>query len=413
MPILDSKSEAFLALFKGLQKGKGKEGEPAVNSQTSSQQTFTADDWKTPTTVSKDFAPASEPPAEPAANGQPNSIETPAAGPTDPEPESEEKTTDAFIHEIGAESPALAEYAAAYGHSSTNDPTAANSPVVQPQAEDKVNKGTTHSSLQATAGADPPANDDANNYAAASSDLNTSELGITTHSMTTSGAATNQAETSAAMEKPASSHRPSPSPATPEVSTPRAEAWPPGLLSSGSEFLKALPKAADAFKPRMRGGKEKVEFEAEDEEDATPITATSVNDDVAANANRWFGEVEEKPQSSFPAYPAIPNPENHSDPIQSPQSTRINPWAIKAATSSNVAQPQLDSSSPWASKAFTTAEGELQTDSSQAWGIKKDVTIRYTEAMLRRIGMEAKWGLFEKLLETEGKGRVKVGIVKE
>ncbi|KAI4193124.1 MAG: hypothetical protein LQ348_002962, partial [Seirophora lacunosa] len=257
MPILEANSEAFLNLIKSLQKGKGKSYGSLSLPQSITQQLFTIDDWKSPATVTKDVDAASPPSIEDAANGHVEPIDTPPAVPGDDSLMLEETAADEDLQEIGATSPVLAEYPATEGHSEAKEQSAVDRPPSRTCDQDIPFGATIPSSPEPILSADPPPNDYANHYATSSADPTISELQITTRSMTTSGAATTQAEISAYTEKPASSRLPSPSPA---ASTPAATpAWPPELLSSGSEFLAALPQAGEAFKARIRGGEEREE----------------------------------------------------------------------------------------------------------------------------------------------------------
>ncbi|KAI4129978.1 MAG: hypothetical protein LQ338_001984 [Usnochroma carphineum] len=374
MPILESKSEAFLHFISSLQKGKGKENSSPDTSQPSVQQVFTADDWKTPTTIVKDVEAAAAPVVETPNNG---TVEPAVAGPTDNQPESEGINPTNSSKDIGVADPALAEHAAANGFSSTVDvavvgATDDNAPYI----EENTTMNDTAQATGATA-------DEPNHYATTSKDPSISELQITTRSMTTSGAATTQPEISAATEKPASSSRlPSPAPA---ASTPTTSAWPSsGLLSSGSDFLKALPQAAEAFKSRMK----KVEA-------ITPTTATLDDDDdgnaaaAAAGASEWPKEEEQAAgrQSGY----------RESHPLPHPEGGRSFGWMQHSTASAGFGEAS------YGPVAATHTPSPRQQDQS--------TMIRYSEALLKKIGMQTKEALFGKLVEMEGKGRVDVGIV--
>ncbi|KAL9010981.1 MAG: hypothetical protein Q9173_004129, partial [Seirophora scorigena] len=288
MPILEANAEAFLNLIKSLQKGKGKSYGSLSLPQSITQQLFTIDDWKSSATVTKDVDAASPPSIEPAANGHVKPIGTPPAVPANDSLLPEEKAADDDLQDTGATSPALAENPAAEGHSEPKEHFAVDQPSSRTHHLHIPFGAAIPSSPEPILSANPPPNDHANNYATSSADPAISELQITTRSMTTSGAATTQAETSAYSEKPASSRLSSPSPA---ASTPAATpAWPPELLSSGSEFLAALPQAGEAFKARIRGGEER-----EGEAAGPAVPAPDHHHRSAAN-----GSEEPKPQPSSP-----------------------------------------------------------------------------------------------------------------
>ncbi|KAL8764011.1 MAG: hypothetical protein Q9184_000299 [Pyrenodesmia sp. 2 TL-2023] len=436
MPILEANSEAFLSLIKGLQKGKGKENASPESSEAFSQPKFTADDWKSPTTVSKDLAAASEAAEELATNGNAENVEVSAAGPSDIGPESKED-----VH--GATSPALAENIAAYaayGHTDPNDPTVTNSPANDTQDHEEPAGFATESFTPPVTAAVPPDNHGANHYATTSSDPNISELQITTRSMTASGGNTTQAETSATTEEAFTSRLSSPAPATPEVSTSRAEAWPPGLVSSGSEFLKALPKAADPFKGRMRGEDDEVE---EGEDPATPTAATFAKTDGATAHGSGLDHSPEASPAFFREH-ALPNPENTnsgSDLLASYEASisANRPSQLPDAEPTSLLSPgQEDFSEMWGvtnpprDRAASFDESMTLTNRPTA-ALRKahphDIPgltprffstsgdpgtplggLRYSVAELLKIGSQTKLGLFETLVKMEGKGRVRVSI---
>lgn len=441
MPILEAKSEAFLSLFKGLQKGKGKEDASLEHSEAFFQPKFTADDWKSPSTVSKDLAAASEAAEELAINGNAEDVEASAAGPSDNGPESKEEVNNAETEKDGATSPALAENVAsyaAYGHTNTNNPTATNSPANETEDDKKSAEFITESFTPLITAAVPTDNNNANYYATTSSDPNISELQITTRSMTASGGNTTQAETSAATEKATTSRLSSPGPATPVVSTPRAEAWPPGLVSSGSEFLKALPKGADAFKGRMRGGDDKIE-EAEDP--ATPTAATFAKTDGATPHGDGSDHSPETSPASFREY-ALPNPENKNSgsdlpashgaslsangPSQLQDADLLPPgqedfsemWGVTNSPRDRAAsfdKPMTSTNPPTAALRKTRPNGipGLGPQFFSTWEAPRPHPggFRYSVAELLRIGSQVKLGVFETLVKMEGKGRVNVRIL--
>ncbi|KAI4187559.1 MAG: hypothetical protein LQ346_005470 [Caloplaca aetnensis] len=445
MPILDANSEAFLNFFKGIQKGKGKENASFESSEALFGPKFTADDWKSPATVTKDFAAASEGLEEPASNGKAENVGVTATSPNSQEPESEEKTNNVGFEESGTASPGLAENAAAhaaYGHTSTNDPTDTNSAANGTPGDEKPAVFASESFAPPTAAAEPLVNE-ANYYATTSNDPTVSGLQIITRSMTASGGDTTQVNTSAATEKATTSWLPSPGPATPEVSTPRAEAWPPGLVSSGSEFLKALPMASDAFKARMRGGVNSIE---EENDPTTPISATFASNHGITTHASGFYQSPEASLASFQEY-ALPNPEEAGSNRDLPTS-----YELSTSTNASFKQPEADASSlllpgqedfsgMWGVKntrrdraasmdkpaSFTnasypeqpnTGRASLLAPGQPAYSAKGTPRfyprgVRYTEAELLEIGLEKKLGLLEELVEFGGKGRVRVGIMVE
>lgn len=403
MPILEANSEAFLDLIKSLQKGKGKSYGSLSLPQSITQQLFTIDDWKSPATVTKDVDTASPPSIEDAANGHVEPIGTPPAVPGDDPLMLEETAADEDLQEIGATSPALAEYPAAEGHSEPKEQSAVDQPFSRAHHPDIPFGATIPSSPEPILSADPPPNDYANNYATSSADPTISELQITTRSMTTSGAATTQAETSAYTEKPASSRLPSPSPA---ASTPAATpAWPPELLSSGSEFLAALPQAGEAFKARIRGGEER------EEEAASPAAPAPDDHDHQSAAN--FSE-EPVPQ---PCSPHRSSPVKEPAEWRTPMETFNHP--ISPARHPQPGRPARDSLAKWHHPHFHFSINSVpeppppQSNPTHDSNAKRRREYRYTEVELRRIGLESQRSLFENLLAMEGRGRVKVGIVRQ
>ncbi|KAL8901225.1 MAG: hypothetical protein Q9207_005308 [Kuettlingeria erythrocarpa] len=385
MPVLEANSEAFLSFFKGLQKGKGKENASLESSEALSEPKFTADDWKSSSTVTKNFSAASEALEEPATNEGAENVGTFGTSPDSQEPESEGKSNNFGFEKSGAGSPGLAENAAAhaaYVHISINTPTATNSPANGTPGDGKPTAVASESFAPPATAAEPPVNNEANYYATTSNDPTVSGLQIITRSMTASGGDTTLANTSAATEKAA----------TPEVSTPRAEAWPRGLVSSGSEFLKALPKASDAFEARMRGG---VNIMEEENDLTTPISAAFANDHGIATYANGFHHSPEASLSSFREY-ALPNPEEKDFSEM---------WGVN-----NTSRDPADLTDKLAS--FTNASYTRQPNTGRVKGSSRFYSrgVRYTEAELLEIGLQNKLGLLEKLIELKGTGRVRVGI---
>ncbi|KAL8928261.1 MAG: hypothetical protein Q9208_001971 [Pyrenodesmia sp. 3 TL-2023] len=443
MPILESKSEAFLNFFKSIQKGKGKENASLDSSEAFSQPKFTTDDWKSPSTVSKDFAAASEAAEEPATNGNAGN-DASAVGPSDTGLESNGNVNNAESKEDGATSPALVGNVTAhvaYGHTNPNYTTATDSPANETQDDKKLTEFATESFAPPVTTAVPPVNNDANYYATTSSDANIGELQVTTRSMTASGGNTTQAETSAATEKATTSRLSSPGPATPAVSTPRAEAWPPGLVSSGSEFLKALPKATDAFKGRVRGGDDKIE---EEEDPATPTLATFAKTDGATTHDNGLGHSPDASAASFREY-ALPNPENTNSgsDLPAPYEASISangPSQLPEAEPTSLLSPgQEDFSEMWGvtnsprnraasvdkpmpSTNRLTAKLPNKARSHGIAGLEPQFFstggrpnpppggFRYSVAELLKIGSQRKLHVFEMLVKMGGRGRVKVSI---
>ncbi len=364
MPVLEANSEAFLNFYKGLQKGKGTENASLVSSEAFSEPKFTADDWKSPATVTKDFAAASKALGEPVTNEK---------------AESDEKLNNVDFEKSGAGSPGLAEKAAAhvaYGHTDTDDPTAV----------------------------EPPVNNEANYYAATSNDHTVSKLQIITRSMTASGGDTTLANNSAATETC-------------------------GLVSSGSEFLKALPKASGAFKAGIRGGVDSIEV---DNDPTTPISATSSNDYGIATYADVLHQSPEVSLASFREY-ALPNPEEAGSSRDLPTS-----FEMKISTNASSKQPKADASSllspgqedfseMWGVKntsrgraafmdkpaAFTNTSYREQPNTVRVKGPPRFYPrgVRYTVAEMLEIRLEKKLGLLEQLVELGGYGRVEVGIL--
>ncbi|KAI4136641.1 MAG: hypothetical protein L6R39_007688 [Caloplaca ligustica] len=397
MPILDSKSEAFLDFIRGLQKGKGKTGASPDNPLHFSGQAFSAEDWKTPTTVTKDFETASIPAAAPSANDFAPVVEEPTIDPIDDRPRFEEETGAGPSENVGAADPASAEQAATNGFASTVETPTVGWDDVPFKSDTKTTDDNTQAfSYPLTTEAEPTATHSvsANNYATTCTDPTISELQITTRSMTTSGAATTQAETtSAATEKPASSRLPSPAPAAPSSTTQRASAWPSTpLLSNGSDFL----KAAEAFKPRMRGGEE----ERVKVEEGTAAASFLDNGTAAANGNGEAKQAAPAQPFSFREYP-LPNPELPSSSIKSMPVNQPHPPSAKQPEHSPTASHPASQSDRTTPQVIKSTNG------------RHPRTLKYSPADLSRIGMQKKQHLFNNLVAMQGKGRVRVNILPE
>ncbi|KAL9020253.1 MAG: hypothetical protein Q9185_002536 [Variospora sp. 1 TL-2023] len=425
MPILEANSEAFLNIIKSLQKGKGKSHGSLNLPESVTQRLFTVNDWKTEATVTKDVDAASPPFEEPVTSGPVKPIDESATAPLDNPPEPKDKATEADFQGVGATSPALAAYAPAHGHFEPNEQFGTDNSFEQTHLQNVPFDQYTPPSPEPILSADPLPNDYANNYATSSTDPAISELQITTRSMTTSGAATTQAETSACTEKPPSSRFPSPSP---EASTPAPPpVWPPGLLSSGAEFLKALPHAGGAFKSRIRGGQER--------EGGTALVAASDHYQYAANDNQEEIEPKQQPHSLHP-------PRTEEPPEWTPMGAFTHPLPTNSGfPNPSATHPHNPSPSPFepghnfsdmwgipkqdpSTLPTNGVHGNLATpandpppspkprhDFSDMWGIKS--ARRYTVAELRRLGLESQRALFENLLAMQGSGRVRVGVVRE
>ncbi|KAL9025517.1 MAG: hypothetical protein Q9196_005675 [Gyalolechia fulgens] len=409
MPILEAKSEAFLAYIKSLQKGKGTvfQGLPrsapyrSTDDEGQQVQAKTSGDVAVPA-LPKDEQAA---PEDGTANAAPNTdladnhasmpVGQSSADPSSNQRHAENKVTQ-DAHEFEPKFP-------------TEEEPAAN--------------GRTSNNLTST-----------NAHQAS---FHHSELQITTRSMTTAGNTTQAStEASAATEVPATSRMPSPAPSLHPVTEESGKNT--TLLSDGVAFLQALPNAAKVFQPSMRGG--------HNSEASPPPTANFSSQFLSANGN---GKSEDGEQATQPSPiqvspPAENFPTQSSNPFtstkqqqqqQSPQDSN-NPWAIKAhGPAAPAINPSSESNKPWAasfdrdpspastkpSNPAAHGPGDHIPESINAWAVQSapipngkraDLKpLRYTEAELEHIGNVYRKALFDKLVEMEGKGRVVVGIV--
>ncbi|KAI4187474.1 MAG: hypothetical protein L6R41_002800 [Letrouitia leprolyta] len=415
MPILEANSEAFLAYFHSLQKGKGTVFHKLPRSapyqpmedESRDVQAKTPDDVAV-TGPSKAESEEPEDPDEqtPKADIVVNHSSTSV----------NEGSTDKGSHETMVEDK-LKHHANESEH-------------LSPVEEEPAAHGRTSNSVTST------------NAQQASS--HHSDLQVTTRSMTITGNTTQTVtEASAATEVPATTSRmPSPAPSLP----PAVEEFrkPTKLLSDGAAFLQALPNAAKAFQPRMRGG--------HNSEASPPPSATSSNhfpsnhedeksedggQAAQSSPTKINGQIEDlltgspQPLTKSKQQPSQHSNNSHTAEVNHHTSTftvnehpSYNPWAASQHRSPDSTNPYPVK--PWNPDAYGPVDHATDSNTNaraaqpvhvfrskvktkgRAKALKSQ---RYTAEELVQIGKEAKKGMFDRLVEMEGKGKVRVGIV--
>lgn len=400
MPILEAKSEAFQAFIHSLRKGKGTvfQGLPRSAPYQSSGEKGQEDQAKTPKDVNADTPPDAD-----------NLINHSSAS-------NDEVSVD-VNHYVGHVEEQLAHHVNQSEH-------------LSPIEEETVVEGRTSNSITST-NANPPSS-------------HHSELQVTTRSITTTGNTTQSAtEASAATEVPAPTSRmPSPAPSSPQVT--EGSRKPTTLLSDGAAFLQALPNAAKAFEPRMRGGQNSeaspsssatfsnhfaADEKSENGEQATQSTPRKINgqiQDLLTGSPLPLSKTTKKFLNS-PDSPSSAQANHHQPFSPLNESDTHDPWAASLHRSP-------DSTEPWPVKTWNPAAYGPDDDNTfeytnNGWAVQpvpvsksksktktKGKILKaqhYSAAELVQIGQEWKKGIFDKLVELGGKGRMRVGIVRE
>ncbi|KAL8717062.1 MAG: hypothetical protein Q9225_005660 [Loekoesia sp. 1 TL-2023] len=354
MSMLESKSESFLEYIKSLQKGKGKvtQGLP----RSAPHPSFKEASQESLAKIPEDDEVAAAPQDEPTDLGSTLAAESTADWNLD-HSQSEQKPVDDAVR---------------------SDQQAATEE--KPQAKGDENSNPISTNAPTASFAQP-------------------ELQVTTRSMTTTGNNTQAAtEISAATEVPAVSRMPSPSPTLPQATTGSGQSTP--LLSNGSAFLQALPKAAKAFQPSMRGGDQQAVEDHLTTPTASSPSANEIKEGQLATSPyvQNGSDIRSLSASHFPPHPNNFDAQPSSFSAQADHISQQDsnpPYPTKTNINSSTAQPTTDSNNPWAVKPISSAMHAR----------------RYTATELNDIGKLCKKALFDQLVEMEGKGRVVVGIV--